>query len=209
MKDESPVFRATGPRTLPALWVGVWRTLFWETWPAPKTPEGTDVGHFLREFSSQARRSRAFSRIWGTAFQSECPAGLWGRNGMWKTAGWGRACRERQMLSTSELVPLTLWTWWSYCTCIPRAMFPRDARRPPPSWQPWQAASLRRPVMGAFPNIDCYKSCVCFWLQKAYTDSEHLSKATSVDILVGYLSIHFLSSLFFLTQIWIIIYLPS
>lgn len=69
---------------------------------------------------------------------------------------------------------------------------------------------LRRPVMGAFPNTDCYKSSLFASDYRKRTQTIKISpKPTSVDILVDYLSICFLSSLFFLTQIWIIIYLLS
>ena len=70
--------------------------------------------------------------------------------------------------------------------------------------------SLRGPVMGAFPNIDHYKSSLFASDCRKRTQTIKISpKPTSVDILVEYLSICFLSSLFFLTQIWIIIYLLS
>ena len=70
--------------------------------------------------------------------------------------------------------------------------------------------SLRRPVMGAFPNIDCYKSSLFASDYRKRTQTRKISpRPPSVDILVDYLSICFLSSLFFLTRIWTIIYLLS
>lgn len=60
---------------------------------------------------------------------------------------------------------------------------PRDARRPPPSWQPWQPAGhfqtfTQRASDGCFSkHWPLQKFSVCFWLQKAYTDNKNLSKA--------------------------------
>ena len=62
-------------------------------------------------------------------------------------------------------------------------MFPRDARRPPPSWQPWQPAGppqtfTQKASDGCFSKHRLLqKFSVCIWLQKAYTDKKNLSKA--------------------------------